>query len=260
MEEQLSQGEPQFHLPVDPQTGRVELPREYHRRGWCHFESSVSTILRQTRARTWRRIIQHSRNQVKRQAPVPPSRFKQDLVSPAKGIHFTNQADVELVFKLYEDTFIGGLAGSPNLTFADCGWTDEQAICLAESLDYPRVCGRGDVSRVMLLNLRGNPGIGTKGCDALAKAIELGATPRLVSIAVEAHQWQGCLKHVCEERGIENRTVVGWSHIREQLVQMGREDELGKELEEFLLADSVANGRAIRAPTHDAPTPQTVAR
>ena len=85
---------------------------------------------------------------------------------------FTNgKSDCELVAGLYADTLAGTLGNEGELKFDNCEWRDDDLEALAEAL--PMAKGLEN------LYLRGNPGIGARGWQALAAAISAGAAPKL---------------------------------------------------------------------------------
>ena len=82
------------------------------------------------------------------------------------------------------------------LSFENCEWRDADLEALVEALPMAK--------ELECLWLRGNPGVGARGWDALAAAISAGATPKLKSVWVTDPRSDAVagLRAACEARGI----------------------------------------------------------
>jgi len=109
---------------------------------------------------------------------------------------FTYGADCEVVADLYANTLCAALGKARVLEFEILEWKDADAEAFAKVLPL--------LKHVETLNLRGNK-IGTRGFEALAKAIREGAAPALKEFVFGGGLFEGdwtALKEACKARGI----------------------------------------------------------
>ena len=171
-------------------------------KGWPTFERAVSAQIKPASAQSWRRIVDPDGKRegfdAYREAPVHPRAFAARL---ARTVFANGKADCELVAGLYADTLAGGFGRAQELEYKNAMWGDEEAVQLAEALPL--------ALEVTFLSLFGNRGIGQRGLDALAAALNAGAAPKLrvfcgnwTGIASWGEKAEG-LRAACNARGIE---------------------------------------------------------
>ena len=125
----------------------------YEWSGWCHFESTVSNLIK-----PWdqRLDVQLSRGdertygalrdncKVSRDPPVSPDTFKAQL---SKRIFTNGQTDASIVMKLYSGTFASLAAHTEKLDFSHLLWSFPQAAVLSRALPHFKTCSFLDVSK-----------------------------------------------------------------------------------------------------------------
>jgi len=197
-------------LMTEPLLGK--LP--YESRGWPTFERCISSIATRRHAlldfgqynpaadvdkywgKIWRRCT------AKRQPPITPSTFCVLLETKV----FTNNADVDMVKENFTNTFYGTIAKMKQFNFAQMGWSDEEALALADCLPYCK--------ELSGLALFGNK-IGPRGGAALAAHIDkcpkltmvlMGRNPVGDEVLQEFRRWQSRaaegMRKFCHNRDI----------------------------------------------------------
>lgn len=172
--------------------GAAPNAAEYHGRGWCFCESSVSDLMKgsgavldlgKLRAGTpasvragERRLEQLCREASSEQnVPLLPARFREALASKA----FADRADDEVIVAgLYEDTFMELMGAATDLSYHGLWWGDAEVSQLCEVLES------GVLSSLTVLDLTDNK-ISDAGVAALASAVASGAMPRLEAVLLE---------------------------------------------------------------------------
>ena len=166
-------------------------------KGWPSFERAVSGMIKRGSWYSFRRIVDSAVPRrfgftSYRAPPMHPRKFAAELSRKV----FTNGADCEVVADLYANTLCAALGKARVLEFEILQWKDADAEAFAKVLPL--------LKHVETLNLRGNK-IGTRGFEALAKAIREGAAPALKEFVFGGGLFEGdwtALKEACMARGI----------------------------------------------------------
>merc|ERR1719247_868578 len=147
--------------------------------GWCHFEATVSSILkpwdqrlnlaRSTRTeRTY--DLFYTNCKASRPPPVTPAAFSDSL----DACSFTNGSDSFPVKSLFQTAFQALTENARELDFSNLAWGEAQAKVLAEVLPFFTHCTS--------LNLSRNP-FGVHGLSALFPLLP--KMPRLESLSMQ---------------------------------------------------------------------------
>ena len=127
---------------------------------------------------------------------VPPEHPVNFAARLAQKVFTNGKSDCELVAKLYAETLVNTIGYAEELSF-HCGWGDEEAERLAAVLPF--------AANLTKLDLHANPRIGSRGCDALASALESGAVPHLKIIQFDSRWGRAAdqLRRACLKRDPE---------------------------------------------------------
>ena len=146
---------------------------EYGRRGWCIFELTISSIIKDntcfievskfgtSAVEDWGALILRCR--ARRPAPVAPDVFRTMMIEgtereaavPGSGIRFTSGKDLtEIVIPQYKEGFVRLFGQSLKLVYATLAWGDNEAAALSAALAY---AGRvGALDKCESISLDGN--------------------------------------------------------------------------------------------------------
>jgi hypothetical protein len=136
----------------------------YDSRGWPTFEKALASLItpdhmlldigqyNETDHAGWPHI--YGACKAGRSPPITPEKFNKKM----SDLGFSVPKDLELLQKMYTETFIEVLAGVQELAFSNLNWIDEEATSLSEALPYCK--------EVEKIDLKSND-IGAAGAHAI---------------------------------------------------------------------------------------------
>ena len=193
-----------------PMPKGAENAAPIEQRGWCIFERALSSVRKHDNCCLQLSLLEGKGAvneywqgffltcKATRAAPLPPDAFEAMLrdgmareeAAPGSGFRFTNGKDAtNICIPQYREGFLRLMGGGEELlSFARCGWGDEEVKTLAAALAYAQANRATTQARTLFLS-------SNKLTDAamppLVEAIEAGAMPDLTAFYLYSNEFLG---------------------------------------------------------------------
>ena len=193
-----------------PMPEGAENAAPIEQRGWCIFERALSSVRKHDNCclqlsllegkgavgGSWDDLVMTCK--ATRAAPLPPGAFEAMLrdgmareeAAPGTGFRFTNGKDAtNICIPQYREGFLRLMGGGEELlSFALCGWGDEEVKTLAAALAYAQA--NRATTQARTLGLSSNK-LTDAAMPPLVEAVEAGAMPELGELYLNSNELLG---------------------------------------------------------------------